>query len=71
MTTHFCEVNREEGSASCKYRSFWVAEFIFSDDLTKLHYRVILKNIEKVTSCQIHLGKSAQIGPIVFICTVR
>ncbi|HFK1426379.1 TPA: exosporium regulatory protein ExsM, partial [Bacillus paranthracis] len=24
-----------------------------------------LKNIEKVTSCQIHLGKANQIGPIV------
>ena len=45
--------------------AFGVAEFIFSDDLTKLHYRVILKNIEKVTSCQIHLGKSTQIDPVV------
>lgn len=30
---------------------FGVVEFIFSDDLMKLYYRVILKNIEKVILC--------------------
>ncbi|MDM5236791.1 CHRD domain-containing protein [Bacillus cereus] len=66
MTTHFfARLMGKREVPPVNTEAFGVAEFIFSDDLTKLHYRVILKNIEKVTSCQIHLGKSAQIGPIV------
>ncbi|WP_249727517.1 CHRD domain-containing protein, partial [Bacillus paralicheniformis] len=28
-------------------------------------YRIILRYVEKVTSCQYHFGKSTQIGPVV------
>ncbi|PGB65156.1 exosporium regulatory protein ExsM [Bacillus toyonensis] len=67
MTTHFfARLTGKRELPPVNTEAFGVAEFIFSDDLTKLHYRVILKNIEKVTSCQIHLGKSSQIGPVVF-----
>lgn len=66
MTTHFfARLTGKREVPPVNTEAFGVAEFIFSDDLTKLHYRVILKNIEKVTSCQIHLGKSTQIGPVV------
>jgi len=67
MTTHFfARLTGKRELPPVNTEAFGVAEFIFSDDLTKLHYRVIIKNIEKVTSCQIHLGKSSQIGPVVF-----
>ncbi|MDT3494554.1 CHRD domain-containing protein [Bacillus toyonensis] len=67
MTTHFfARLTGKRELPPVNTEAFGVAEFIFSDDLMKLHYRVILKNIEKVTSCQIHLGKSSQIGPVVF-----
>ncbi|MEY8349395.1 CHRD domain-containing protein [Bacillus cereus] len=66
MTKHF--VAKLKGSNELppvKTNAYGVAELIFNDDFTKLHYRVILKNIEKVTSCQIHLGKGNQSGPVV------
>ncbi|MEH7458214.1 CHRD domain-containing protein [Bacillus sp. JJ1127] len=46
-------------------KAYGVTELVFNNDLTKINYRIILKNIEKVTSCQIHLGKKNQIGPEV------
>ncbi|HDR4605265.1 MULTISPECIES: exosporium regulatory protein ExsM [Bacillus cereus group] len=67
MTTHFfARLTGKREIPPVNTEAYGVAEFIFSEDLTKLHYRVILKNIEKVTSCQIHLGKTSQIGPVVF-----
>lgn len=66
MTTHFfARLTGKREIPPVNTEAFGVAEFIFSGDLKKLQYRVILKNIEKVTSCQIHLGKSDQIGPVV------
>ena len=66
MTTHFfARLTGKREIPPVNTEAYGVAEFIFSEDLKKLQYRVILKNIEKVTSCQIHLGKADQIGPIV------
>ncbi len=45
--------------------AYGIEKVIVREELKKLQYRVIFKNIEKVTSCQIHLGKSDQIGQMV------
>ncbi|PFJ17372.1 CHRD domain-containing protein [Bacillus cereus] len=66
MTTHFfARLTGKREVPPVNTEAYGVTEFIFSKDLTKLHYRVILKNIKKITSCQIHLGKKEQIGPVV------
>jgi len=66
MTTHFfARLTGKREIPPVNTEAYGVTEFIFSDDLKKLQYRIILKNIEKVTSCQIHLGKADQIGPVV------
>lgn len=69
MTTHFfARLTGKREVPPVNTEAFGVAEFIFSDDLTKLHYRVILKNIEKVTSCQIHLGSLLKLTLLFYIC---
>ncbi|WP_459501849.1 CHRD domain-containing protein [Bacillus sp. C1] len=66
MTKHFvAKLKGDNELPPVKTKAYGVAELIFNSDFTKLHYRVILKNIEKVTSCQIHLGKGDQTGPVV------
>ncbi|PGA71117.1 CHRD domain-containing protein [Bacillus pseudomycoides] len=66
MTKHFvAKLKGGNELPPVKSKAYGVAELIFNSDFTKLHYRVILKNIEKVTSCQIHLGKGNQTGPVV------
>lgn len=66
MTTHFfARLTGEREIPSVNTEAYGVTELIFSKNLTKLHYRIILKNIKKITSCQIHLGKKDQIGPVV------
>lgn len=48
MTTHFfARLTGKREVPPVNTEAFGVAEFIFSDDLTKLHYRVILKNNRK------------------------
>ncbi|MDZ5608130.1 CHRD domain-containing protein [Bacillus pseudomycoides] len=66
MTKHFvAKLKGGNELPPVKTKAYGVAELIFNRDFTKLHYRVIVKNIEKVTSCQIHLGKGNQSGPVV------
>lgn len=66
MKKHFfAKLNGREKRPVVNTTAYGVAELIFSSDFTKLYYRVILKNIEKVRSCQIHLGKANQTGPVV------
>ncbi|MBC6975179.1 CHRD domain-containing protein [Bacillus sp. Xin] len=66
MTKHFvAKLKGGNELPPVKTKAYGVAELIFNDTFTKLHYRVILKNIEKITSCQIHLGKGNQVGPVV------
>ncbi|KFN02366.1 CHRD domain-containing protein [Bacillus clarus] len=66
MTTHFfAKLSGLREIPPVNTKAYGVTELIFNEDLTKLHYRVILKNIKKVTSCQIHLGKKDQTGPVV------
>ncbi|KMN46641.1 MULTISPECIES: exosporium regulatory protein ExsM [Bacillus] len=66
MTTHFfARLTGKREIPPVNTEAYGVTEFIFSENLKKLQYRVILKNIEKVTSCQIHLGKKDQIGPVI------
>ncbi|MED0961742.1 CHRD domain-containing protein [Bacillus paramycoides] len=66
MTTHFfARLTGKREIPPVNTEAYGVTEFIFSENLKRLQYRVILKNIEKVTSCQIHLGKKDQIGPVV------
>ena len=49
MTTHFfARLTGKREIPPVNTEAFGVAEFIFSDDLKKLQYRVILKNIEKL-----------------------
>ncbi|PFM63921.1 CHRD domain-containing protein [Bacillus cereus] len=66
MTTHFfARLTGKREIPPVNTEAYGVTEFIFSENLKRLQYRVILKNIEKVTSCQIHLGKKDQIGPVI------
>ncbi|MGR3775972.1 exosporium regulatory protein ExsM [Bacillus paramycoides] len=66
MTIHFfARLTGKREIPPVNTEAYGVTEFIFSENLKKLQYRVILKNIEKVTSCQIHLGKKDQIGPVI------
>ncbi|MBO1580210.1 CHRD domain-containing protein [Bacillus sp. XF8] len=66
MTKHFvAKLKGGNELPPVKTKAYGVAELIFNRDFTKLHYRIIVKNIEKVTSCQIHLGKGNQSGPVV------
>ncbi|MED1556471.1 exosporium regulatory protein ExsM [Bacillus paramycoides] len=66
MTTHFfARLTGKREIPPVNTEAYGVTEFIFSENLKKLQYRVILKNIEEVTSCQIHLGKKDQIGPVI------
>ncbi|MDM5196167.1 exosporium regulatory protein ExsM [Bacillus hominis] len=66
MTTHFfARLTGKREIPPVNTEAYGVTELIFSEDLKKLQYRVILKNIKKITSCQIHLGKTNQIGPVV------
>ncbi|MDM5190789.1 CHRD domain-containing protein [Bacillus sp. DX4.1] len=48
-----------------KTKAYGVTEFIFNDNFTRMHYRITLKDIEKVTACHIHLGTAKQNGPVV------
>jgi len=49
MTTHFfARLTGKRELPPVNTEAFGVAEFIFSDDLTKLHYRVILKRSHRV-----------------------
>ncbi|KEK25398.1 CHRD domain-containing protein [Bacillus gaemokensis] len=66
MTKHFfARLNGQRELPPVNTKAYGVTEFVFNSDLKRLSYRIILKNIEKVISCQIHLGKSNQNGPIV------
>lgn len=48
MTTHFfARLTGKREIPPVNTEAYGVAEFIFSEDLKKLQYRVILKNIEK------------------------
>jgi hypothetical protein len=42
------------------------AKLAVNDDATKLHYRVMVKDIEGVTASHIHEGAVGQSGPVVF-----
>ncbi|MBO1623909.1 CHRD domain-containing protein [Bacillus cereus] len=66
MTKHFvAKLKGGNELPPVETKAYGVAELIFNSNFTKLHYRIILKNIEKITSCQIHLGKGNQTGPVV------
>ncbi|EMA6342510.1 CHRD domain-containing protein [Bacillus cytotoxicus] len=66
MTKHFfARLKGEREVPPVKTNAYGVVELIFNSDLTKIHYRVIVKEIEKVISCQIHLGRKNQVGPEV------
>ncbi|AWC30509.1 MULTISPECIES: CHRD domain-containing protein [Bacillus cereus group] len=66
MTKHFfARLKGEREVPPVNTNAYGVVELIFNSDLTKIHYRVIVKEIEKVISCQIHLGRKNQVGPEV------
>lgn len=45
--------------------AYGVTEFILGHDGTRLHYKLTLKRIKKVTAAHIHLGTREQNGPVV------
>lgn len=45
--------------------AFGIAQFRFSNDFTRLRFKLVVHDIEQVTAAHIHLGRRGENGPVV------
>ncbi|MDN4071649.1 MULTISPECIES: CHRD domain-containing protein [Fictibacillus] len=66
LLKHFlCRLKGEHEVPPVGTRATGNTEFVLSSNGTKLHYRLQVNNIRKLTQARVHLGQAGKSGPVV------
>lgn len=61
----FSRLKGEHETPKIETRASGSTEFVLSSNETKLHYRLQVNNLRKLTQARIHLGQPGKNGPVV------
>ncbi|KLA27073.1 CHRD domain-containing protein [Bacillus cereus] len=61
----FARLTGREEVPPVRTEAFGLAQFIFNSDFTRLRFKLVVNDIEKLTAAHIHLGMRGENGPVI------